>query len=89
MLGCPWKFAKHGKCGTEVSELLPNLARIVDDVCVVRSMHTGVNNHVQGIHAAEHRAHRLRAPGDGELALLRTRLRVAGVRPHSSHFRTR
>src|SRR5436190_12097929 len=51
VLGCPWKFAKHGKSGIEVSELLPHLARVIDDVCVVRSMHTGVNNHVQGIHA--------------------------------------
>jgi hypothetical protein len=51
VLGSPWKFTKRGKCGTEVSELLPHLARMIDDVCVVRSMHTGVNNHVQGIHA--------------------------------------
>jgi hypothetical protein len=51
VLGCPWKFAKRGRCGTEVSELLPHLARVIDDVAVVRSMHTGVNNHVQGIHA--------------------------------------
>ena len=41
----PWKFAKHGQCGTEVSELLPETARIVDDLCVVRSMHTGHNGH--------------------------------------------
>src|SRR4051794_36075015 len=51
VLGCPWKFRKHGKCGTDVSELLPHTARIVDDLCVVRSMHTDVNNHVQSIHA--------------------------------------
>jgi hypothetical protein len=51
VLGSPWKFAKHGKCGTEVSELLPNLAETIDDICVVRSMKTGVNNHVQSIHA--------------------------------------
>jgi Protein of unknown function (DUF1501) len=51
VLGSPWKFKKYGKCGTEVSELLPHLARVVDDITVVRSMHTGVNNHVQGIHA--------------------------------------
>jgi hypothetical protein len=51
VLGSPWKFTKCGQCGTEVSELLPHLKRVIDDVCVVRSMHTGVNNHVQGIHA--------------------------------------
>lgn len=43
--GTSWKFHKHGRCGTEVSELLPELASIVDDICVVRSMHTGHNGH--------------------------------------------
>lgn len=45
LLGSPWKFSKHGQCGTEVSELLPHLASIVDDVCLIRSMHTGHNGH--------------------------------------------
>jgi len=45
LFGSPWKFAKHGKCGTEVSELLPHTAGIVDDITVVRSMHTGFNGH--------------------------------------------
>jgi hypothetical protein len=45
LLGSPWKFAKRGQCGTEVSELLPHLAGIVDRVCVLRSMHTGHNGH--------------------------------------------
>ncbi len=47
----PWKFKKHGKCGTEISELLPGLASIVDDVTIIRSMHTDVNNHNQSIRA--------------------------------------
>src|SRR5688572_3354349 len=51
VLGSPWRFTKHGRAGLDVSELLPHTARIADDLCVVRSMHTGVNNHVQGIHA--------------------------------------
>ncbi len=45
LFGTPWKFAKHGECGTDVSELLPHTAGIVDDLCVVRSMHTGHNGH--------------------------------------------
>jgi hypothetical protein len=45
LMGSPWKFRKHGQSGTELSELLPNLARIVDDICLVRSMHTGANGH--------------------------------------------
>ena len=40
LLPSPFKFQKHGRCGTEVSELLPNLAGVVDDLCVVRSMYT-------------------------------------------------
>jgi len=51
MLGSPWKFQKHGQCGTELSELLPHLATIVDDICLIRSTHTGVNNHGQSIRA--------------------------------------
>ena len=51
ILGSPWKFAKHGECGTDVSELLPHTAKVVDDIVVIRSMHTGVNNHGQSIHA--------------------------------------
>lgn len=45
LFGTPWKFAKHGQCGTEVSELLPETAGVVDDLCVIRSMHTGHNGH--------------------------------------------
>ncbi len=51
VLGSPWKFRQYGQCGTPVSELLPHLSGIVDDITVVRSMHTGVNNHGQSIHA--------------------------------------
>lgn len=45
LFGTPWKFAKHGECGTELSELLPHTAEIVDDICLIRSMHTGANGH--------------------------------------------
>lgn len=41
----PWKFAKHGESGLDVSELYPNVARHVDDLCVIRSMHADSNNH--------------------------------------------
>ena len=43
--GTFWKFRKHGECGTEISELLPHTASIVDDLCLIRSMHTGANGH--------------------------------------------
>ena len=51
VLGCPWKFAKHGECGMELSELLPHTATIADDITLIRSMYTGVNNHGQSIDA--------------------------------------
>jgi len=47
----PWKWSRHGECGMELSELLPGLAGIADDVTLIRSMHTGVNNHGQSIYA--------------------------------------
>ena len=40
-----FKFGKHGKSGTEVSELFPMLAKHVDDLCVVRSMFTKSSVH--------------------------------------------
>lgn len=45
LLGSPFQFVKHGDCGTEVSELLPHTAQVVDDLCVIRSMHSGHNGH--------------------------------------------
>jgi hypothetical protein len=53
VMACPWKFQKHGQCGMDVSELLPHFAGIVDDVTLIRSMHTGVNNHGQSIFALQ------------------------------------
>ncbi|MEZ6110755.1 MAG: DUF1501 domain-containing protein [Pirellulaceae bacterium] len=40
-----FRFARHGQCGADVSELLPHTARIVDDLCFVRSLHTDAINH--------------------------------------------
>jgi hypothetical protein len=45
MLGTPYKFAKHGRSGIEMSELLPNLATVADELAVIRSMHTDQFNH--------------------------------------------
>lgn len=40
-----FKFAQHGQAGTWVSELLPWTAKMVDDICVIKSMHTDAINH--------------------------------------------
>ncbi|HYV35283.1 MAG TPA: DUF1501 domain-containing protein, partial [Gemmataceae bacterium] len=41
----PFRFQKHGRSGIEVSELFPHVARSVDDLCIIRSMHADVPNH--------------------------------------------
>ena len=43
--GSPYKFQKYGQSGIEVSDLFPNVAQHVDDLCVIRSMHTDLPNH--------------------------------------------
>jgi hypothetical protein len=40
-----FKFAQHGKSGTWVSELLPNTAKIVDDICILKTVNTEAINH--------------------------------------------
>lgn len=45
LLGTPFKFAKHGQAGTDVSELFPHVASKVDDLCVIRSMVADNINH--------------------------------------------
>ncbi|MSU20819.1 MAG: DUF1501 domain-containing protein [Pedosphaera sp.] len=48
LLGPKFKFAKHGQCGAELSELLPHLATVADDIAIVKSMHTDAFNHAPG-----------------------------------------
>lgn len=43
--GSPSAFARHGRAGIEMSELLPHLAGVADDICVVRGVHTDEINH--------------------------------------------
>ncbi len=45
LLKSPFKFAKHGQSGIDVSELFPNVAGCVDDLCVIRSMVADNINH--------------------------------------------
>lgn len=45
LMKSPFKFAKYGESGIEVSELFPRVATCIDDICVVRSMHTNIPNH--------------------------------------------
>jgi hypothetical protein len=48
-----WEFKKHGQCGTEVSALFPHMAECVDEIALIRSLHTSHSNHYNatlGIH---------------------------------------
>src|SRR5580765_8342687 len=48
LLGPKFKFAKHGQSGAELSELLPHLAEVADDIAIVKSMYTDAFNHAHG-----------------------------------------
>ena len=49
LLPSPWKFKKHGECGHYVSELFPNVANHVDDICFLHGMHTNGQSHAQAV----------------------------------------
>ncbi len=51
VFGSPWKFSPRGQCGMELSELLPKLGEVADDITLIRSMQSGVNNHQQALFA--------------------------------------
>jgi hypothetical protein len=46
IMGSQWKFARHGECGAPVSELMPHIAEIVDEISFVRTMRTDDTNHM-------------------------------------------
>ena len=48
LLGPKFKFSKHGQCGVELSELLPYLGQVADNIAIVKSMHTDAFNHAPG-----------------------------------------
>ncbi|MCX6863777.1 MAG: DUF1501 domain-containing protein, partial [Verrucomicrobia bacterium] len=45
LLGPKFRFARHGQSGQEISELMPHLAGVADDIAIVKSMHTDAFNH--------------------------------------------
>lgn len=49
LAGSPFEFRQYGQSGSWVSELLPHTSRVVDDICVVRSMFTEAINHGPGV----------------------------------------
>ena len=49
LMPSPFEFARHGENGVEVSELLPNLAARIDDICVIRSVYSDNPNHAPAL----------------------------------------
>src|SRR5690606_28997663 len=48
LMGSPRKWSKHGECGMDFSDFLPNIATCADDILMVRSMHSEQFNHHPG-----------------------------------------
>ena len=49
LAGSPFKFEPHGQSGLEISDALPHISGIADDLCLVRSMYTEAINHGPGV----------------------------------------
>ncbi len=49
LLACPFRFERRGQCGMELSEVIPHIGSVADDLCLVRSMHTAHNNHTESL----------------------------------------
>ena len=49
LVGSPFKFEQKGQSGQWISELLPETAKVADDLCIVNSMYTGAINHGPGV----------------------------------------
>ncbi len=45
LMRSPFRFQPHGQSGLPVSEIFPHIASRIDDICVIRSMHTDIPNH--------------------------------------------
>jgi uncharacterized protein (DUF1501 family) len=65
LLGCPHKFARHGQSGQVMSELLPHLASVADELAVVRSMYTDQFNHAPAQLFLQTGSPRMGRPGMG------------------------
>jgi hypothetical protein len=48
IMGSPRTFTRYGKCGMELSDLLPHIGSCADDIALIRSMHTDQFNHHPG-----------------------------------------
>ena len=72
------------ECGMDLSELVPHLGAVADDICLIRSMHTGVNNHGQSINALNTGRHLPGRPSLGSWLHLRAGQRERRICRRSS-----
>ena len=49
LLAPAFDFERHGECGMDMSVALPHIAGLADELCMIRSMHTGHNNHTEAL----------------------------------------
>ncbi|MBK1880621.1 DUF1501 domain-containing protein [Pelagicoccus mobilis] len=49
LAGCPFEFKQHGDSGATISELMPHLSELADDLCFIKSMYTEAINHGPGV----------------------------------------
>ena len=49
LMRSPYKFQKYGQSGIEVSDVFPNIAQCVDDICFIRSIYGDSNNHAPAL----------------------------------------
>lgn len=65
LMASPWRFAQHGQSGRWVSELFPNVARHVDELCLLSGMHTEGQSHGQAVLQLHTGAQNLTRPSMG------------------------
>ena len=93
LLGSPWKFNQSGRSGLWISELFPNVAKMADEICLIRSMHTDVPNHPPAqiaMHTGSSqftRLHHHQSRGPGRCAQLRQRLPARDLPGHEDWLR--
>lgn len=49
LMASPFGFRRYGRAGIEMADVIPNIGIMADDLCLIRSMHTGHNNHTEAL----------------------------------------
>jgi hypothetical protein len=69
LLASPWKFKQSGQSGLWISELFPEVAKLADDLCLLRGMHTDVPAHAQAFNQMHTGTSQFKRPSLGAWAL--------------------